>query len=276
MRARARSRLRPRLTTSASRIRSSCRITLTLPSRRPPATTWWFVSTRPSALQITPAPAPRPRLCTCTTLLWARSTMRAPADEIPSAEAAPRPVSPRASSHPLAALADRYLKRLEFAPTNHLDRDLLPDPVASQEHQQVFGILHRLAVERRQDVAHYEATAIGGAAVLDPNHQETAPLREAPTLPVWQSHRLAQDPQVAALDGTSLLERLRDAPGEPCRDHEHRAPHRPCRHDPEYVPPGVDERTSREAGVRCGVGLDVALEPRSAPRARRAADGWSS
>src|SRR5918995_177931 len=69
----------------------------------------------------------------------------------------------------LTALADGDLQLLELAPADHLDRDLLSDPIAGEQHQQVLGVLDRLAVQRREDVAYDEAAAPRGAAVLDPD-----------------------------------------------------------------------------------------------------------
>src|SRR3712207_3141886 len=118
------------------------------------------------------------------------------------------------SRHLLPALADGYLQRLELAAADHLGRHLPTDPLSGEQYQQVLGILDRLAVERRQDVTDYEATSPGGATLLDPDDQEAAPLRETEPLPIGQSHRLAQDAQIAALDGASLFEGAGDPPGQ--------------------------------------------------------------
>jgi hypothetical protein len=72
----------------------------------------------------------------------------------------------------------------------------------------------------REDVAYDEAAAPRGAAVLDPDDQEAAPLREPEPLPVGELNRLAEDAEVAALDGAPLLDRPRDAPGQLSGDRE--------------------------------------------------------
>src|SRR3712207_3614684 len=102
--------------------------------------------------------------------------------------------------------SDLHGKVPQLAAADHLDRDLPADPIAREQDQQVLCVLDRLAVEGGDDVAYDEAAAAGGAAVLDPDHQETSPLGEPEPLPVRELDRLAQDAEVAALDGAPLLD----------------------------------------------------------------------
>src|SRR5215218_5323800 len=179
----------------------------------------------------------------------------------------------RPSPELLTALAYSYLDLRELAATHEPDGHGTTDSVSGQQQQKVVGVLDRLSVKRSQDVAYDEAATPCGTAVLNAYDQQSAPLREAEPLSVREAHRLAQDAEVSALDGAPLRERPCGTPGQVCRYGERRAASPARDQDAQYVPPHVDERSSRETGIRHRVGLDVTFQPRSPPGAYRTSDG---
>src|SRR5215218_2328035 len=112
------------------------------------------------------------------TLLCASSIIRAPA------RTADEPPDNSAISRLLAALANGDLDLSKLAAPHELDRHGPPNPLTGEQHEQVVCVLDGLAVQRRKDVPDYEATTPSGAAFLDADDEQSAPLRQPEMLTV--------------------------------------------------------------------------------------------
>src|SRR5579864_1537949 len=169
--------------TFASSMRSSDRCTWMVDLSV--GTTWWFVITYPSALQMIPVPTPRPSLRTWTMLACAFLMICMSACEKASGsrdDIDGEKIVSCAMSWSLLSLTYCDLHCLECITTNDVNWYRLANAIVGEQSLQVLRIGDRLAIESYQDIAEHQTAFLGRAIIIHFDDEQTVLLRASSAL----------------------------------------------------------------------------------------------
>src|SRR6266849_669868 len=148
-------------------------------------TTWWFVITYPSALQMIPVPIPRPSLRTwtmlaCTFLMTCMSACEKASGSRDDVDG--EKIVSCAMFLSLLSLTYRDLHCLECVTTNDVNRYRLANTVVGKQRLQVFRIGDRLTIESYQDIAEHQTAFLGRAIIIHYDDEQAVLLRASSAL----------------------------------------------------------------------------------------------
>src|SRR5437660_767300 len=123
-----------------------------------------------------------------------------------------------------------------------------------------------MPIDGDQNVPDQNAATLGRTVLINFDDEQAMLLRTTSALSRRERDQLAADAQVATLDIAMFRQRISNTLSDSYRYRQRDAVHQSGSQDAKNMTLYIDERPSREAGIRGRIGANVAFEYHASPR----------